>query len=70
MVFSMILPVIDIDIWQTRDEELKLLFVEDCDQLWRDNVVEAWLSLAYEKRFISHDSYLVKTSLAVLAQIL
>ena len=41
MVFSMILPVIDVDVWQTRDEELELLFVEDCDQLWRDNVMEA-----------------------------
>ena len=41
MVFGMIFPIVDIDIGQARDEQLKLLLVEDRDQLRRDNVVEA-----------------------------
>lgn len=46
MVFSMILPIVDVDVGQTRDEQLKLLFIKDCDQLRGDNIVKAWPSLA------------------------
>lgn len=46
MVFGMILPIVDIDVGQTRDEQLKLLFIEDCDQLGGNNIVKAWPSLA------------------------
>ena len=42
----MILPVIDINVGQTRDEQLKFLLVEDRDQFRRDNIVKAWLALA------------------------
>lgn len=42
MVFGMALPIVDIDIRKTGDEELQLLLVEDCDQLGGNNVMEAW----------------------------
>lgn len=41
VVVGVVLPVVDVDVWQTGDEELKLLFVEDSDQFSRDDVVEA-----------------------------
>ena len=45
VIFGVIFPVVDIDIGQTRDEQFKLLLVEDCDQFRRHDVVKACWSL-------------------------
>ena len=41
VVLGGVLPVVDINVRQTRDEQLEFLLVEDRDELRRDNVVEA-----------------------------
>ena len=41
MVFGVVLPVIDVDVRQARDEELKFLLVEDGDEFRSDDVMEA-----------------------------
>lgn len=40
-VIRMLLPIIDVDIGHTSDEELELSLVEDVDELLRDKLVEA-----------------------------
>ncbi len=42
MVFGVVLPVVNVDVWQAGDEELQFLLVKDCDELCRDDVVEAY----------------------------
>ena len=41
VILRVALPVIYVNIWQTRDEKLQLLFVEDGDELGRDDLVKA-----------------------------
>lgn len=40
VVFSVALPVIHVNVRETRDEQLKLLFREDGDEVLGDNVME------------------------------
>jgi hypothetical protein len=42
VVFSVVLPVFNIDIGQTRNEQFELLFAENGDEFGRDNVMEAY----------------------------
>ena len=37
----MLLPVLDVDIGDTADEEFEFTFVEDVDEVWGDELVEA-----------------------------
>lgn len=48
VVLGVRLPVVDVDIRQTRNEKFELLFVEDGDELFRDDLVEACCS------FVNH----------------
>ena len=41
MVFGVVFPVIDVDVWKTRDEQLEFLLIEDSDQLRGDDIVKA-----------------------------
>ena len=41
VILRVALPVIDVDVRQTRDKQLKFLLVENGDQFRRDNVMEA-----------------------------
>ena len=41
VILGIALPVINIDVGETRDQKLKLLFVEDCNELLRNYVMEA-----------------------------
>lgn len=41
MVLSVVLPVIYVYIWETGDEQLQFLLIEDRDQFWSYNVMEA-----------------------------
>jgi hypothetical protein len=40
MIFGVALPIVDIDLGQSGNEQFQLLLVEDCNKLGRDNVVE------------------------------
>ena len=42
VIFRIGLPVIDINVGETRNEKLKLLFIKDRDELCWDNLMEAW----------------------------
>lgn len=42
VVLGVVLPVVHIDVWQTRDEELELLFVENGNKFCWDNFVETY----------------------------
>jgi hypothetical protein len=44
VVLSVVLPVVNVDVWQTRNQKLKLLLIEDRDELSRDDVMEACIS--------------------------
>lgn len=46
VVLGVALPVVNVDVGQTRDEQLELLLVEDRDELGGDDVVEACAVLA------------------------
>jgi hypothetical protein len=41
VIIGIILPLIDVDLRKTRDQKFQLLFVEDGDQVWRNDLVEA-----------------------------
>jgi hypothetical protein len=41
MILGVALPVIYIDVWQTRDQKLKLLLGEDGNEVLGDDVMEA-----------------------------
>lgn len=43
MVLGIALPVIDVDLRKTRDEEFEFLFVENSDQVCWNDFMEAWL---------------------------
>lgn len=49
VVLGVGLPVVDVDIRQTGNEKFELLFIEDCDELFGDDLVEACCS------FVSHE---------------
>jgi hypothetical protein len=42
MILGIALPVVNVNLGQTRNEELKLLLVEYCDELSRDNVMKTY----------------------------
>ena len=42
MVFSVVLPIVDVDVGQARNEEFKLLLVKNGNELRGNDVVEAW----------------------------
>lgn len=46
MILGVVLPIVHVNVWQTGDEEFELLFVEDGDELGRNDVVETWESSA------------------------
>lgn len=41
VVFGVVLPVVDVDLGETGDEQFELLLVEDRDEFSRDDIVEA-----------------------------
>lgn len=43
MILGIVLPVVNVDVGKTGDEQFQFLFVEDGDQLRRHNIVEAYL---------------------------
>jgi hypothetical protein len=43
VVVGVVLPVVDVDVRETGNEELEFLFIEDSDQFGGNNVVEAWM---------------------------
>lgn len=45
MVLGVALPVIHVNLRQTGDEEFQFLFVEDCDELSGNDIVETYASL-------------------------
>lgn len=48
MVFGIALPVVDVDLWETGDEELQFLLIEDSDELGGNDLVEACRLLVHE----------------------
>lgn len=46
MVFAVVLPVVDVDIWKSRNEQFEFLFVENGNQFGRNDIVEACRLLA------------------------
>jgi hypothetical protein len=42
VILGIVLPVVNIDIWETRDEELELLLIEDRDEVCLDDVMETY----------------------------
>ena len=42
VVFSVVLPIVDVDVGQARNEEFKLLLVKNGNELRGNDVVEAW----------------------------
>jgi hypothetical protein len=48
VVLGVVFPVVDVNVWKTRDEELEFLLIEDCDEFGGDDFVEA-----YERDFVS-----------------
>lgn len=41
VVFSVSTQIFNVNVWQTRNQQLEFLFVEDRDQTLRNNVVES-----------------------------
>lgn len=42
MVLGIVLPVVDVDLRQTRDQQLQFLLVEDGDEIGWNYVMETW----------------------------
>ena len=42
LILGVVLPVVDIDVREARDEKLEFLFVEDGDELGRNDIMEAY----------------------------
>ncbi len=40
MILCVVLPIVHVNVWQTGDEEFKLLFVKYGDELGRNDVME------------------------------
>lgn len=64
VVFGVVLPVVNIDLRETRDEQFELLLVEDRDEFRGDDVMEACVSVSY--LYLSHDQRRLHTSQEVL----
>jgi len=58
VVVCVALPVVNVDVWQTRDEQLEFLFREDGDEFRGNNLLEAcsWLanSHVYAEEMITY----------------
>lgn len=50
MIFSVCTQIFNVDIWQTGDEQLKLLFIEDRNESLRDDVVESFKECIQSKK--------------------
>ena len=50
MVFGVILPIVHVDIRETRDEKLELLLVEDGNELRWDNIMEPFGALVNQQK--------------------
>jgi hypothetical protein len=42
VIFGVALPIIHINVRETRDQELQFLFIEDCNEFSRNNVMETY----------------------------
>jgi hypothetical protein len=46
VIFGVALPVIHVDLRQAGDQKLQFLFIEDCNELGRNDIVETYATLA------------------------